>query len=107
MKKFVIATFVGTLMAAGLSAQEFHHFSFDAGAGFTQGLGATGRVTDMGWNVRGGVGYNFSPHFGVGLNLGYDNLGINSSTLATVGVPGGRMSVFSATIDPIVHFHPE
>jgi hypothetical protein len=106
MRKLALASFIGALVAGGLSAQEFHRFTFDAGAGFTQGVGHTGHVTDMGWNVRGGAGVNISPYFGVGLNLAYDNMGINSTTLANFGAPGGRMSVFSATVDPVVHLNP-
>ena len=34
-------------------------------------------------------------------------MGVNPSTLANIGVPGGRMSVFSATLDPIVHLNPK
>jgi hypothetical protein len=107
MKKLAIASCFGMLMVSALSAQEFSHFSFNIGAGFTQGLSDTGRVTDVGWNGRVGAGVNFSPHFGIGVNVGYDNLGINASTLNTFGAPGGRMSVLSATIDPIVHFNPK
>jgi hypothetical protein len=107
MKKFAIASCLGMLMVSALSAQEFSRFAFNVGAGFTQGLGDTGRVTDMGWNARAGVGVNFSPYVGLMLNGGYDNLGINSSTLANFGAPGGRMSVWSATVGPIVHFNPK
>ena len=107
MKKLAIASCFGLLMVSAMSAQEFSRFAFNVGGGFTQGLGDTGRVTDMGWNARAGAGVNFSPHVGLMVNLGYDNLGINSSTLATFGAPGGRMSVFSATVGPIVHFNPQ
>jgi hypothetical protein len=107
MKKIAIASCFGLLMVSAMSAQEFSRFAFNIGGGFTQGLGDTGRVTDMGWNARAGVGVNFSPHVGLMLNAGYDNLGINSSTLQTFGAPGGRMSVFSATVGPIVHLNPQ
>ncbi len=93
--------------AGGLRAQEFSHFAFNVGAGFTTPVSDTGTRTDLGWNVRAGAGVNFSPYFGVLVNAGYNNLGINSSTLANIGVPGGRISVFSATLDPIVHLTPK
>src|SRR5262245_55131385 len=107
MKKFVIATCFSVLVVSAVNAQEFSRFAFSARAGLTQGLGHTGRVTDMGWNVRAGAGVNFSPYVGLMVNGGYDNLGINSSTLAMFGAPGGRMSVFSATVGPIVHLNPK
>jgi hypothetical protein len=106
-KYLALAACAGLWMAGGLCAQEFSRFSFGVGAGFTTPVGDTGRRTDPGWNVRGGAGVNFSPYFGVMVNAAYNNLGINSSTLANIGVPGGRMSVFSATLDPVIHLTPK
>jgi hypothetical protein len=101
------AACTGLMIGGGLHAQEFSRFAFGVGAGFTTPVGDTGTRTDMGWNVRGGAGINFSPYAGLMLNVGYDNLGINSTTLTNIGVPGGRMSVVSATIDPIIHLTPK
>jgi hypothetical protein len=89
-----------------LSAQEVSHFSFELGAGFTQTVGTTGRYLDTGWNLQGGVGYNFSNMLGVLGEVGYTQLGFNSTTLGNLGYPGGGVNVFSATIDPIVHLTP-
>src|SRR4051794_17795262 len=107
MKKLAIASTVGLMMVGALSAQEFSHFAFNVGAGFTQAVGDTGTRLDMGWNGRLGAGINFSPYFGVLVNAGYDNMGVNPASLANIGVPGGRMSVLSATLDPIVHLNPK
>lgn len=90
-----------------MSAQEYSHFAFSMGAGFTQGLGAAGHNLDMGWNVRGGAGVRFNPYIGVNVDAAYDNMGITSSTLAAAGAPGGRVSVASFTLDPIVHLTPK
>src|SRR3954464_1617791 len=98
MKKLAIASCFGFLMVGALSAQEFSRFAFNVGAGFTQGVGDTGTRLDLGWNARLGAGVNFHPNFGLMLNAGYDNMGVNPSTLFNIGVPGGRMSVFSATL---------
>jgi hypothetical protein len=107
MKKLAMASCVGFMMVGALSAQEFSRFAFNAGAGFTQAVGDTGTRLDLGWNARLGAGVNFSPYVGLMVNAGYDNMGVNPSTLSNIGVPGGRMSVFSATLDPIVHFNPK
>jgi len=107
MKKLAIASCVGLMMVGALSAQEFSRFAFNAGAGFTQAVGDTGTRLDLGWNARLGAGVNFSPYVGLMVNAGYDNMGVNPTTLTNIGVPGGRMSVFSATLDPIVHFNPK
>jgi hypothetical protein len=106
-QSLALAACAGLFMTMGLPAQEFSHFTFGIGAGFTTPVGDTGTRTDYGWNVRGGAGVKFNPYVGLMVDAGYDNLGINSSTLANIGVPGGRISVFSATLDPIVHLTPK
>src|ERR1051326_185174 len=103
MKRFAFTTSFFLLVAGGLSAQEFSHFAFNVGAGFTNPIGGAGHVLDTGWNVRGGAGVNFSPYGGLLVDVSYNNMGINSTTLNNAGVPGGRVSVLSATLDPIVH----
>jgi hypothetical protein len=88
------------------NAQETSHIAFSVGAGFTTPVGGTGRYFDTGWNAGGGFGYNFNSYVGALIDLNYNSMGINSSTLQSVGVPGGGMHVFSATLDPIVHVTP-
>ncbi len=107
MKRLVLISCISLLAGGVLSAQEVPRFAFDLGAGFTQPVGNTGRHLDEGWNVKGGVGYNFSPYFGTMLQLDFNSFGINSATLNNIGVPGGDLHVFSATIDPIVHLSPK
>jgi hypothetical protein len=87
-------------------AQENHRLIVDLGAGFVQPVGGTGRSLDLGWNIKGGVGYNFSSVVGAMVQLDYDSLGITSSSLSNLGFPGGNVHVFSATLDPIVHLTP-
>jgi hypothetical protein len=107
MNKIVIATCVGILAIGAVGAQETSRFAFSVGAGFTTPVGSTGRYTDEGWNVGAGGGMNFNPYVGALIDLNYDQLGINSSTLSSFGVPGGGVHVFSATLDPIVHLNPK
>jgi hypothetical protein len=90
-----------------MNAQETPRFTGSVGGGFTNPVGNTGRHLDYGWNVRGGAGVNLSSHVGVNLNVGLDSMGINSSTLNNIGVPGGALRVFSATLDPIIHLNPK
>lgn len=107
MKKLAFWSCLVLFAAGALPAQEYSHFSFGAGAGFTNPLGSVGQKLDMGWNVRGGAGYNFSPYVGAMIDVGYDSMGINPATLSNIGVPGGRMSILAATLDPIVHLTPK
>ena len=104
--KFLYAG-IGLILASTVGfSQEGSRFSFSGGGGFTQPVGNAGRNLDLGWNVRGGLGYKFSDYVGANLNVGYDSMGINSTTLSNLGVPGGDVHILSATVDPIVHLNP-
>jgi hypothetical protein len=107
MKHFALLSSICVLTAGSLCAQqETSRFAFDIGGGFTQPVGNTGRHLDEGWNIAGGVGYNFSQYVGAMVDVGYNSFGINSTTLSNVGFPGGGVHIFSATLDPIVHLTP-
>jgi opacity protein-like surface antigen len=106
MRTFAIVSFIGILGCLSASAQEGPRFTFDVGGGFTTPAGNTGRQLDTGWNVGAGVGFNFSSVVGAKIDLGFSSMGINSNTLANIGVPGGDVRVFSATVDPVVHLTP-
>src|SRR5262249_30684253 len=106
MKSIALASGIALCLLGLASAQENHGPAFSFGAGFTTPLGTSGRTLDEGWNVRGGFGYNFTSHVGALIDLGFDNMGVNSAVLSNLGYGGGRLSVFSATFDPIVHLNP-
>jgi hypothetical protein len=106
MKTIITSSCFAFLLAGTISAQETPRLALDIGGGFTQSVGATGRNLDNGWNIGGGVGYNFSPYLGAMVQTNYNSMGINSTTLNNIGFPGGDVHVFSATIEPIVHLHP-
>jgi hypothetical protein len=61
MKSLLVLSFALTSLMP-LSAQERRLLIIDAGAGFTQPVGNTGRHLDEGWNIRGAVGLNFSQY---------------------------------------------
>jgi Outer membrane protein beta-barrel domain len=105
MKKIA---FYGILVgvAGTLCAQETPRFSYAAGAGFSTPVGTTSNKVDTGWNVRGSAGVNFSPYVGAMVDVGYDSLGISSPVLNNLGFGGGSLTVFSATLNPIVHLMP-
>ena len=107
MKRLHLALTLGFGLAGALSAQETSPVSFNIGAGFTQPVGATSRRLDTGWNMQGGVGYNFIPHVGAMVQFNYNSMGINSATLNTFGVPDGSVRIWSLTLNPILHLNPE
>lgn len=105
--KNTVYSIVGALVAvASLGAQETSPIAFQVGVGFTQGVGRTGTYTDAGWNATAGLGFNFGPYVGALLDLGVNTMGINSTTLGGIGVPGGSVTIFSATVDPVLHLMP-
>src|SRR5712692_1053367 len=106
MKTFFLASGVALLSMCTLNAQEVSPFAFNVGAGFTQPVGNTGRHLDTGFNFDVGAGYNFHPHVGLLAQFNFNQLGINSGILNNVGVPGGDVRLWSATLDPIVHLNP-
>jgi Outer membrane protein beta-barrel domain len=106
MRRFAVTIFASSLAAGVAVAQEAPRVTFDFGAGFTTPVERSGQFLDTGWNVEGGVGANFTPWIGAKLQLGYNSMGINSTTLSGLGVPGGGVHIFSATVDPIIHLNP-
>ncbi|MEP6962969.1 MAG: outer membrane beta-barrel protein, partial [Acidobacteriota bacterium] len=85
---------------------EFSRFTFNAGAGFTTPVKAAGDKLDRGWNVDLGAGVNLHPNFGMLAEFNYNHMGINTATLKKVGFPDGNVSVWSATLNPVIHLNP-
>jgi hypothetical protein len=106
MKSAIYSVIAALAAVVSLSAQETSHFAFAIGVGYTAPVGRTGMYTDLGFNTSAGFGYNFNSHIGALINLNVDSVGVNSTTLGHIGVPGGNINVFSATVDPIVHLMP-
>jgi hypothetical protein len=63
---------------------------------------ASGVRLDRGFNLGVGAGVNFAPEFGVTLDFGFNNLGVNPTTLTSLGIPGGSARVYSLTLQPVV-----
>ena len=106
MKTLALVSCASLLAIGSANAQEFSSWSFSVGGGFTQPVGNTGRQLDEGWNAGVGGGFNFNPYLGAMIDLNYNSFGVSSGTLGNIGVPGGSLHVFSATLDPIVHLNP-
>jgi len=103
MKNLIFASCLSVLAFACANAQELSHITGDIGAGFTQAQNTAGSYLDTGWNIRGGVGANFSHYLGAKLNIMYNDFGINRTTLNAVGVPGGDVHLWTFTVDPVIH----
>lgn len=106
MKNILLASGIGLLLVGAVSAQETHHFTFNAGAGFTTPLGGTGTRLNTGYNFDGGVGFNFNSVFGALVQFNDSQMDINGPTLRGLGFPGGNVNLWALTLDPIVHTNP-
>lgn len=107
MKRSVYSLAIVIAAAASLSAQEgASPFTMQFGVGFTQGVGHTGRDLNTGYNLGVGVGHNFSNHVGAMLNFNTQIMGVSTTVPGNLSVAGGNLSIFSATLDPIVHLMP-
>jgi opacity protein-like surface antigen len=95
------------MLGGACFAQNTNKFAFSAGGGFTEPVSHSDGRFDPGFNFGAGAGYNFHPNFGVMADFGFNHLGVNSTTLASVGVPDGSGRVYSLTLGPIVHFNPK
>jgi len=103
-------------VAAGLSsvllctlpapAQTTSRFTFNAGGGFTEPIGANGRRLNTGFNLGVGGGINLSPHVGVIAEFGFNGMNLSDGALARAQVPDGSARIYSVTLNPIVHFNP-
>src|SRR6185437_13844309 len=101
MKKTLFAcVFFGCalgLTTVPLAAQETENsfFTGGVGAGFSTPVYHTGTALDMGWNFQAQAGINlFDAHLSLLGEFVYNNFGINSSTLAVDGFPGGTTSIW-------------
>src|SRR5262245_50387527 len=97
---------VSLVSCAAAGAQELNKFTFNAGVGFTQPVGATSRRLDTGFTLGAGGGYNFTDHIGLNLGFDYTQMGIGSNTLTNIGFPGGDVHIWDFTLDPVVRFRP-
>jgi Outer membrane protein beta-barrel domain len=92
-----------------LAAQETENSFFTGaiGAGFTTPVYHTGSELDTGWNVQAQAGINlFDSHLSLVGEFQFNDMGINSATLAATGFPGGSSYIYDFSVDPIIRFRP-
>jgi len=91
-----------------LSAQEsaYGFFTAAAGAGFSTPVYRTGSNLDTGWNFRGQAGVNlFDGHLGLLGEFAFDDMGVNSGVLNSLGYPGGVARVYAFNFEPTIRFY--
>lgn len=93
-----------TVGAMGLKAQEYHHFTFNVGGGFTGIAGSEAGKLDHGGNFQAGAGFNFNEHLGILGTFSFNQLGVTRSALNAAAQPDGNARVYSLTFDPVLRF---
>jgi hypothetical protein len=107
MRKKSFTLFAGlVIFALAVPAWAQSRFSFSAGGGPTVPAKGTGQRFDTGYNFSAGVGFHPVRAFGVMGEFGFFKNGINSTTLANVGVPGGGSRIYAFTLNPMIHLIP-
>jgi hypothetical protein len=109
MKRTLFTLTMTGLIVFPLAAQESANSIFTAaiGAGFTTPVYGTGSQMDTGWNTQVQAGVNFlGGRAGLVGEFDFNTLGINSSTVQSVGYAGGNAYIYDVTADPVIRFHP-
>lgn len=93
------------LAAASLQAQDdFHHFTFNVGGGFTAITGNISDRLDHGGHFQAGAGYNFNRFFSVDGLFSFHGLGITQQALQAANQPDGNGRVYTLTVNPRINF---
>jgi opacity protein-like surface antigen len=113
---FLCLALVGALLSAPAAFAQ-HRYSYDNpvtnrlnfsfGGGFSTPTDEAGRDLNLGWNIDANGGYNFNRYVSGNLDFSYNRWDLNDAALARFQEPGGRTSVWSLTLNPVVHFNPE
>jgi len=107
-KYFKLIAAGAALFSVGLpAAAQNSKFAFSVGGGFTQPMRYSDGPLKMGYNFTASAGVNASKHVGLSAEFGYNHFGISDSTLASLSVPNGSTRIYSATLQPTFHLHPE
>ena len=101
-----VCTLAGLFLASPSFAQRDNKLGFHVNGGFTEPAGPSNSRVDRGFNLGAGVGLNATPRFGIQLDFDYNQLGLKSTLLNSVGVPDGEARLYSVTLNPIVHLNP-
>jgi opacity protein-like surface antigen len=83
---------------------ETHHFTANAGGGFTTSTGRLSNDLDYGGNLEVGAGFNFNQFLGVLGTFSFQGLGVTRSALNRLNEPDGNARVYTLTVDPKISF---
>src|SRR5438093_1224695 len=102
----IVCGLAGLFIVGPCAAQNTSKWNFGLGAGFTSPVQSSSDRLDTGFNITAGAGYSLVPALGLRAEFGFDHLGINSSVLSAAGASSGSTRIYSATLNPVLHFNP-
>lgn len=89
---------------AASSVAQWSRVNFSAGAGFTVPAESASNRVDTGWNLDFRGGYNATRHLALDLDFNYNYADLNHAALLRFAEPGGHVSIWSLTFNPVYHF---
>jgi len=106
VRRTALILVVPVLFCASAFAQ-WNRVNFSAGAGFTKPAQTTSDNVDTGWNLNFRGGFNATRHLGLDLDFTYNRADLNNDALARAQEPGGHVSIWSLTFQPMYHLLPQ
>lgn len=85
---------------------DFHHWSFNIGAGFSPLLGDIHSRLNNGWHVTGGAAFRFNHYFSLGGQVMYNGFRVSDRVLSEAAVPDGNSHLWAFTAQPMLQFAP-
>ena len=99
------ASLLGMLaLSQAQESEQYGKYLFNIGGGIGFPRGDLGQFVNDGGNFVIGGGINFVKHVGVDSEFMWQDLPINSTTLAHLGTPGASARQYAWTFNPMVHF---
>jgi opacity protein-like surface antigen len=100
---FLLASLLSFTLSA---AAQWNRVNFSAGAGFSVPAESSSNSVNTGWNLDFRGGYNATRHLALDLDFNYNRADLNNAALLRADEPGGHISIWSLTFNPVYHVLP-
>ena len=95
---------ISVVSLAASAAAQWNQVNFSAGAGFSVPAESSSNSVNTGWNLDFRGGYNVTRHLALDLDFNYNRADLNNAALVRAQEPGGHVSIWSLTFNPVYHF---
>jgi opacity protein-like surface antigen len=101
-----IVLLVSLISFTASAAAQWSGVNFSAGAGFSVPAQSSSNSVNTGWNLDFRGGLNATRRLALDLDFNYNYADLNNAALARAQEPGGHVSIWSLTFNPVYHFLP-